>query len=214
MEPNKTSLNSLILSTVSVIAVEIAARVAIGQGIFIPLFGIGLARICQIGLLILIVLRSEKSLTSIGIDRSNMAHGLKQGLTWSACFGIAASLTFGIFLLAGVNALELFRTPLASGRGGIVFFFLIGAIIAPISEEIFFRGILYGFFRQWGFMRALILSTILFVLPHLAAHGIPITQIVGGLMFAAAYEVEKNLIVPIVIHSLGNTAIFAIAFIA
>ena len=33
------------------------------------------------------------------------------------------------------------------------------------------------------------------------------------LRFAAAYEVEKNLVVPITIHVLGNMAIFALSFL-
>jgi membrane protease YdiL (CAAX protease family) len=34
---------------------------------------------------------------------------------------------------------------------------------------------------------------------------------IGGILFAVSYEVEKNLLVPITIHSLGNLAIFTIA---
>jgi len=42
---------------------------------------------------------------------------------------------------------------------------------------------------------------------------IPLPQIVGGILFAAAYEKEKNLMVPITIHVLGNMAIFSISLI-
>jgi hypothetical protein len=38
-----------------------------------------------------------------------------------------------------------------------------------------------------------------------------VTQVVGGILFAAAYEIEKNLVVPITIHCLGNLAIFALS---
>jgi membrane protease YdiL (CAAX protease family) len=34
---------------------------------------------------------------------------------------------------------------------------------------------------------------------------------VGGVVFALAYEKEKNLLVPIVIHISGNLAIFALS---
>ena len=35
-----------------------------------------------------------------------------------------------------------------------------------------------------------------------------ITQAIGGVVFAVSYELEKNLLVPITIHCLGNMAIF------
>jgi hypothetical protein len=34
------------------------------------------------------------------------------------------------------------------------------------------------------------------------------TQIIGGVLFAVAYELEGSLFVPITIHALGNLAIF------
>jgi hypothetical protein len=39
------------------------------------------------------------------------------------------------------------------------------------------------------------------------------TQIVGGVLFAIAYEIEGNLMTPITIHSLGNLAIFTISLV-
>jgi hypothetical protein len=36
---------------------------------------------------------------------------------------------------------------------------------------------------------------------------------VGGIVFAVAYELEGNLMVPITIHVLGNTAIFALSLV-
>jgi hypothetical protein len=36
---------------------------------------------------------------------------------------------------------------------------------------------------------------------------------IGGILFAVAYELEKNLLVPIIIHVLGNLAIFVLALI-
>jgi hypothetical protein len=43
---------------------------------------------------------------------------------------------------------------------------------------------------------------------------IPITQLVGGIVFALAYEKEKNLMAPITIHCLGNLAIFSIGLLS
>jgi len=74
-------------------------------------------------------------------------------------------------------------------------------------------GIIYGFFRRWGVLAALILSSVIFVLAHATLSGIPVPQIIGGIIFAIAYEREGSLIVPITIHVLGNMAIFTLSLI-
>ena len=50
-------------------------------------------------------------------------------------------------------------------------------------------------------------------LAHPFYPAIPVTQVVGGLLFAVAYEVEKNLMVPITIHILGNMALFTLSLV-
>jgi hypothetical protein len=57
------------------------------------------------------------------------------------------------------------------------------------------------------------MSTLLFVLSHPSRHTIPVPQMIGGILFAVAYEMEKNLLAPITIHILGNLAIFILALI-
>jgi membrane protease YdiL (CAAX protease family) len=57
---------------------------------------------------------------------------------------------------------------------------------------------------------ALAASTALFVVLH-SVSGIPVTQLIGGIVFALAYEVTENLMVPMVIHVTGNLAIFCIS---
>jgi membrane protease YdiL (CAAX protease family) len=62
-------------------------------------------------------------------------------------------------------------------------------------------------------MTAVVVSTVLFALAHSAFGGVGVPQIIGGIVFAAAYEIERNLIVPIIIHVLGNSAIFALSIL-
>ena len=78
---------------------------------------------------------------------------------------------------------------------------------------IFFRGLVYGYLRRWGPAVAILGSTIAFVAVHPNLQQLPLAQIVGGLLFAIAYEVEKKLMVPIVIHSTGNLALFSLSLI-
>ncbi len=213
MEPKSITLNCLLISAAALVGLEFVAKFIIAYGDLHPMTGLGFARIFQIIFLLFIVSYMEKNLASIGIVRSQLFSGIKKGMIWSLGFGLATGLVFVSLWLAGIQVSAIFQTPMPQKNSDVFLFIAVGAIIAPLVEEIFFRGILYGFFRQWGVAMALVISTALFVLTHVTGSSIPITQAIGGLLFAVAYEIEKNLFVPIVIHSLGNLAIFCLSLL-
>ena len=211
MEAKKIKLSTAILSIAIIAAIEIVVRLLTSRHLLMPWTGLGLARMAEIIFLLLLVKKQEKSLSAIGLVSTRIYAGLKKGLIWAVSFGFAAAVTLFVIYLLGINVAKLFQVQLPAGIPELATFFLMGAIIGPIAEEIFFRGILYGFFRKWGILAALILSTLFFVLPHTTGNSIPLTQLIGGILFAASYEREKNLLVPMTIHSLGNLAIFSLA---
>ena len=210
MEANQITLKTLAISIAAVVALEIVFRLALNVQTGSPLPALGLIRCLEALSLIFIVGRFEKKPNAIGLSRSKMFPGLVRGLIWSVCFGIAAGILFLVLFAAGINPLKLVNTPLPSAPGQIFIFFLVGGVIGPVWEEIFFRGIIFGFFRRWGVYAAILISTALFVLPHYDGRHLPLTQIVGGIVFAIAYEKEKSLMVPVTIHCLGNIAIFSL----
>jgi len=207
MEAKQIKLSTLAFSVSAVVLVEVMVRMT---SLASSLFALGIARLIQASLMMWIAGATGCGTACIGLDRSRWSHGLKRGLLWSAAFGGLALCALGLLSLAGMNVPAMIRSPLPSDVGGMALFFLVGGIVAPVAEEILFRGLIYGFFRRWGAVIAVILSTALFALAH-PMRGLPLTQIVGGLVFALAYEVEKNLLVPITIHVLGNLAIFALS---
>ena len=211
MEANKIKITTVIISILVIIAIEIMVRLVVRQNLITPLMGLGLARLAEIIFLLILVNMREKGLSAIELNFADIFKGLKKGFIWAVMFGAAAGVILGIIYLAGINAPALFQMQLPDKSMNLIIFFILGGFFAPLAEEIFFRGILYGFFRRWGISTAIIISTLLFVLPHTSGHTLPITQIIGGILFAVSYEVEKNLLVPITIHSLGNLAIFTIA---
>lgn len=213
MEANKIKINTVIISIFFIAAIEIIIRLGINRNLVAPLIGLGLARLVEIIFLLMLVKISERSFSAIGLSPANVYTGFKKGFIWAVIFGVAAGLVLIIISLLGINAPALFQMQLPAESRNMFAFFLIGAFFAPLAEEIFFRGILYGFFRRWGISAAIFLSTLLFVLSHTSGHTLPITQLIGGILFAVSYEVEKNLLVPITIHSLGNLAIFTLAAI-
>jgi len=204
----------LFLSLAALLCSEVATRVVLSQTASSPLLILGMTRAVEILLLVLIVSNWGRGISSIGLFRDRAVAGLRRGLVWSAIFGLCAFLGFAVLYAAHIeNPIRLMKTHLPPNVQGIVFFFVVGGLVSPIAEEVFFRGIVYGFLRRWGVLVALIGSTIIFVAAHAIVSRIPLTQVVGGLVFAAAYEMEGNLMVPITIHGLGNIAIFSLSLL-
>lgn len=213
MEANRITVKSLIISIGAVLCVEAAVGAFITGCPFNSTFVLGLMRIIEIALLVVAAVLWGNGLSSVGLARSSAVHGVVRGLIWSAGFGVSALIAYLILYAVGIDALPLIQTNMPKGPGEITLFFMVGGVVGPAAEEIFFRGILYGFFRRWGIFVALTLSTLVFVLAHPGFPGIPVTQVVGGIVFAMAYEIEGSLMAPLTIHVLGNTAIFTLSWI-
>ena len=187
MEANKIKLSTVFFSIIVIAAVEIVVGLLINQDLLAPLTALGLARLAEIILLLFLINIREKNLSPIGLASTGAFQGIKKGFIWAVFFGAAAGLALLIIYLLGINVLKLFQMQLPADGYKLIVFFLVGAFIAPVAEEIFFRGILYGFFRRWGMLTALVLSTLFFVLSHSSRHTIPVTQMIGGILFAVAY---------------------------
>jgi membrane protease YdiL (CAAX protease family) len=213
MEAKEIPIRTLSLSLAAVLAVELGTMLLTAKSVYHPMLMLGGARLLEILLIVLIVSTWGKGLPSIGLTRSEMVSGLKKGLLWSAGFGAVTSIvSIGLFA-ASINPLTFIRAQLPTQTSDLIFFFIVGGLLGPVAEEFFFRGILYGFLRRWGVIVAVVLSTLIFVLCHPIHQGIPVTRLLGGVLFAVAYEISGSLMVPITIHVLGNLAIFTISLI-
>ena len=213
MEAKKIELSTLLLCFAAVLAIELGTWLVTSRLPYHPMLILASARCLQIILIILIVLTWGKGLASVGLARSEMASGLKKGLLWSAGFGALCSISCVGFFVAGINPFTLIKVRLPTQTGDLILLFIVGGIVGPLAEELFFRGVIYTFLRRWGVIVALVVSTLIFVLCHPLGYGIPVTRLVGGLLFAVAYEFGGSLIVPITVHAFGNLAIFTVSLI-
>lgn len=198
-----------VLTAIAAVAVleAFAAKISAHIAVF-SLAHLGILRVVESAVIIIIIVFKRQGLGVIGLERSRLAGGTVTGLKWSTAFAVAAGAgMLGLYLLK-YNPLDIIRVPLPRSIQELVLFFFVGGLIAPIAEEIFFRGILFGYFFNWGTIPAVTLSTIIFVFFHPQAG---ITQAVGGVVFALAYHFSRSLAAPIVIHSLGNLALFSIS---
>jgi membrane protease YdiL (CAAX protease family) len=213
MEAKQVETKTLIISLGIVFFVELAMRLILPKQALHSMALLGVARFLQTSLIVFCLATLGQGVSCIGLAPSKMVGGFKKGLIWSFGFGIVVLLTFAALYMAGVNMLALIHARLPKEPGTIALYLLVGGIVGPVAEEVFFRGVLYGFLRRWGVVAALTISTLLFVLAHPVSHGVFAPQVVGGILFAIAYEVEGSLLVPITIHTLGNLAIFTLSLI-
>lgn len=213
MEADKINIKPVFISIAVLFLTEAVAKVLFSESLLSPMITLGATRLLEAFLFIMIVVTWGKGLHSIGLSRYQILPGIMRGLIWSAAFGIIVSCIFGALYIAGINPFAFIQVRLPNRTQDLLCFFFVGGLIAPIAEEIFFRGIIYGFFRRWGVVVAISLSTLIFVFPHMIDTTLPVTQAIGGIVFAAAYEVEGKLMVPISIHVLGNTAIFSLSIL-
>lgn len=91
---------------------------------------------------------------------------------------------------------------------------IVTGIVAPIAEEIAFRGVLYGWLRQrFGVTTGVIASALLFSL----AHGIPMlipALAVQGMILALVYEKSRSLWPAMITHGTYNIATIVLLYAA
>ena len=85
-----------------------------------------------------------------------------------------------------------------------LWFFIVGAVVAPLVEEIFFRGFLFqGFRARYGWVPSMLLSSAIFAAAHLEPVVLIPTFILGGLL-AYMYQRSNSLWPGIILHFLVN----------
>lgn len=83
-------------------------------------------------------------------------------------------------------------------------FLFTAIVLAPLTEELVFRAILYGWLRRLGgVIMAALVSGILFGLAHLDVR-MAIANSIMGVALALVYERSRSLWVPIMMHFINN----------
>jgi uncharacterized protein len=77
-------------------------------------------------------------------------------------------------------------------------------LLGPATEELYFRGVLYGALRRYGPPLAILLSAVLFSVVHFQPRAIPILFVLGAAL-AFLYERTGSLWPPIAFHVLQNS---------
>jgi membrane protease YdiL (CAAX protease family) len=104
---------------------------------------------------------------------------------------------------------DLFGVGLDTWYGALIMLIGVG-VLAPIAEELFFRGLIYNWGRQrWGLWVSALFSSAWFALGHIDSIGVAVSSFIIGVVLAWAYERTKSLWLTIAIHIITNsTAVF------
>ncbi|TWI71825.1 hypothetical protein LZ24_01842 [Desulfobotulus alkaliphilus] len=208
-ENRRTHLDAitLMLAATLVIILEYAAG-------FLPSGWPGLLKICllrlvQCAVLLGLLFFRKHPPAAAGLGLTNLGKGIKTGILGCLLMGVSA-LCAGLALhFNGISPLPLIHVPLPEGTIHIILFFIAGGLIAPVAEELFFRGFIFGYLKKYGFIPALLISTTIFAMLHSPPQP---TQWIGGLGFGLAYGVSGSLAAPVIIHACGNLVLFSLSW--
>jgi membrane protease YdiL (CAAX protease family) len=88
--------------------------------------------------------------------------------------------------------------------------FLVTVVMAPLCEEVFFRGaVLRGIRSSWGTAAGVLLSSALFAAWHVLPPRMIVTFILG-LWFGGLAVASGGLAAPILAHAINNTVVLAL----
>jgi len=128
--------------------------------------------------------------------------------------GIGCGLLVGAYILIILHNLLLFALKVDTQGEEIlkvfkalnspIWFFIVGAVIAPFVEETFFRGFLFqGFRERYGWKVGMVLSSAIFAAAHLDLVALIPTFILGNVL-AYVYHRSNSLWPGIFLHFLVN----------
>lgn len=87
-----------------------------------------------------------------------------------------------------------------------------GLMIAPIFEEIFFRGYMYDRLRRWNEPVSIILSAFCFGILHYMSTSLTLENFISlftvGVIYAIGYRVFRSILVPIIGHLGSNVLVY------
>ncbi len=98
-------------------------------------------------------------------------------------------------------------------RIALAVFFLTAAVAAPLFEEFLFRGFLLpSLTRYFSLWQAILISAFLFAIAHLSLSEV-LPLMVLGVVLGFVYTRSRNLLAPILLHSLWNSGTLVSLFI-
>jgi membrane protease YdiL (CAAX protease family) len=152
--------------------------------------------------------------SSVGLRPFAPVRGLGLGCAF-LLLGFWFTLTWSLFLSLFGQRTQPDLLPLfGGGVGGLLLALFTGGLIAPIAEEVFFRGFVFaGLYQQLGLRRALVLNAILFALVHILPTSWPPIFLLG-VLFAVLYAQTQSIWPAVLVHGAINSISFLALYLA
>ncbi|MBD3672656.1 MAG: CPBP family intramembrane metalloprotease [Planctomycetaceae bacterium] len=156
----------------------------------------------------LIVCLADGDLCTIGLC-SNPRQGWKPWIRLSVILGLSVAvcivLGLGIWKLTG-HEIPIYTTPPTQVFGRV----LLACFIAPVMEESVYRLILcVSLMSVLGCWKTIGVSGLLFGSLHFLYGNPSPENLVGGFILAWAYLKSETILLPVILHSLGNSFVIA-----
>ncbi len=160
------------------------------------------------GLVFIFTMGTKKAHWSdLGLRRTSLRELLVYGCGWGLLL-VLFMLVVGwpLSRLQPDIAPQLFETMLRNAQTGSAFviLFFMGAVLAPVAEELFYRAMIYPFLRKaLGPMWGMVLAGLVFGLAHWDLwRTIPLA--IGGIALCYVYEKTGSIFVPMLTHGVWN----------
>ncbi|HVJ47381.1 MAG TPA: CPBP family intramembrane glutamic endopeptidase [Luteolibacter sp.] len=155
--------------------------------------------------LVVLFRKPSHAVRSLGLDKKpdwKLILAVFSVVSWSAYgFNIAIEPWMDFDPTGGID-------PMESGWGGLFYGLLSACVLAPVFEEIFYRGILFrGLLLKFGFWLSATIATLAFVLAHSYDFFGLVTIGIFGFAMTVVYRTTGSLTTAIVLHCLYNFTI-------
>ena len=150
--------------------------------------------------------RKQTNVSSLGIKKPELHLLLRFvpfGILLTLLVPIVYALTKAIFNIENFQPSTL-PEAITENQESLLIFGFMAIFIAPVVEEIFFRGFVYpSLANRYGVIVSAIITSCLFGLAHIVAANAIIAFFIG-LILVYVYHQTTNLLTPILVHSAFN----------
>lgn len=164
------------------------------------------------------VVKHGHAYRDLGFIKGGILPAFPQGIKWGV-------LLFTLVMVLGIVEAIVYPTEpelqdfakillMVDSYGELFLAVIMGVVLAPIGEEIYFRGFLYpALRRRWGAAKGIFLTALFFSMMHFDLYRlIPIAA--GGIGLTYLYERTGNIWTNIIAHGVWNAIMIALIFFA
>ncbi len=118
-----------------------------------------------------------------------------------------------LLMLFGIAPQGEYLSEFFSTGESVGLFVFVGVVLAPLVEEIFFRGFLFGGLQQkYGWKKSAVISAAIFSIGHLQI-AILLPAFLLGLVFAYLYHRSKSIFPGMILHLIVNSFTFGMLYL-